>query len=328
MKATAQANANIALIKYWGKRDPGLNLPAVGSISITLEEMRTVSQVQFSADLKRDLLILNGLAADKKATRRVSGFLDLVRAEANLSHHARIVSHNNFPTGAGLASSASAFASLTLAATRAADLDLSPVQLSEMARRGSGSAARSIFGGFVEMKVGTKTDGSDAVALQIADRRHWDLQVLVAITSEDQKETGSTDAMIHTAQTSPFYHSWIQNSTRDLENMRQAISQKNFTRLGELTEYSCLKLHALVMSAFPGLLYWNRATTECIHVIRGLRKQGTEAYFTIDAGPQVKAICLKKDIPRTISVLETVPGVLRVITTGLGPNAKLVENID
>jgi len=325
MKATALAHPNIALVKYWGKRSLDLNLPAVGSISITLNELHTLSTVQFREDLTDDFLILNDQEASPEQTARVSRFLDLVRQKSGIKWRARVGSRNNFPTGAGLASSASAFASLALAAAKAAGLQLTPPQLSELARLGSGSATRSIFGGFVEMKIGERADGSDAVAMQIADKDHWDIRILIAITSEEEKSTGSTEGMQHTARTSPFYGQWVFSSQRDLEEMRNTIFVRNFTRLGEIAEHNCLKMHAVALSARPGLIYWKPATIAAIHTIRELRQQGTPVYFTIDAGPQVKALCLSRDADQIQEALIQVPGVKNVITTSPGGGAELVE---
>ncbi|MBN2364603.1 MAG: diphosphomevalonate decarboxylase [Calditrichaeota bacterium] len=325
MKATACAHANIALIKYWGKREGNKNLPAVGSISITLREMTTVSTVSFRDELDTDVLILNNKEGDEGEQQRVSQFLDLIRKRADISLKAIVESRNNFPTGAGLASSASAFASLALAASTASGLSPDSSTLSEIARYGSGSAARSIFGGFVEMKKGGKADGSDSIALQLANENYWDIHVLIAITSEKKKEISSTYGMKLTADTSPFYPAWVESSQQDLDEMKKAIACKDFSKLGDLSEFSCLKMHATALSAYPGLLYWNSTTIECIHAIRQMRKEGIPVYFTIDAGPQVKAICLPENIEHISSVLQAITGVKRIISTPLGPSVTLLE---
>lgn len=328
MKAVARAHSNIALIKYWGKRDPILNLPAVGSISITLAKLQTISQVEFREDLTRDKVVINGREAEAAEADRVTKFLDLVRVKAGLRFFAEVSSRNNFPTGAGLASSASAFASLALASSHAAGLNLNVSQLSILARQGSGSAARSIFGGFVEMRVGRKKDGSDCYAVQLQDENYWDLQVLIAITSEKKKDVGSTLGMEHTAKTSPYYKEWIRTNRYDLKEMRKAIAEKDFTKLGELSEASCLKMHSVALSSMPGIIYWNAATLECIQNIKELRHQGCEVYFTIDAGPQVKALCLSPAIEKVKTTLENTPGVMRVISSELGASATVLENPD
>ncbi|RMG65723.1 MAG: diphosphomevalonate decarboxylase, partial [Calditrichaeota bacterium] len=211
MTATAVAHSNIALIKYWGKRSERLNLPAVGSISITLKELSTWTRVTFQEDLGPDRVRLNGRKATPEETRRVSAFLDIVRRMAGRPLGAQVVSKNNFPTGAGLASSASGFAALALAATAALGLELPPTRLSALARLGSGSAARSVFGGFVEMQRGQAADGSDACAIQLRDEHFWPLEVLVLVTAEGPKSIGSTRAMNLTADTSPYFPAWVEN---------------------------------------------------------------------------------------------------------------------
>ncbi len=325
MKATAVARANIALIKYWGKRDDGLNLPAVGSISLTLDGLRTVTSVEWDASQTDDQLILNGQPAPRKETERVSAFLQLIRRLAAWSFHAKVESSNNFPTGAGLASSASAFAALALAASAAANLELTPTELSVLARRGSGSAARSIFGGFVEMAVGARPDGSDAFAHQIAPESFWDVRLLVAVTSREAKKTGSTEGMRRSAGTSPYFSAWVKSQPQDLHEMRQAIQARDLQKAGELMEYNCLKMHALTFSSRPPFSYWNSTTIELMRTVQELRAKGTPAYFTIDAGPQVKVLCRPKESAKIKAGLESLPGVREVLVARPGPGAHLVE---
>ncbi len=325
MKKTAIAHANIALAKYWGKRDEKLNLPAVGSISMTLAELFTQTTVEFSSDLSKDRFFLNGEEASIEETRRVEKFLDIVRSEAGKNLFARVDSRNNFPTGAGLASSASAFAALALASTAALGLQRSKRELSILARRGSGSASRSIFGGFVEMHRGEKSDGSDSFASPLVAAEEWPLRVLIAITSEKKKTVASTTGMRNSAETSPYYSAWVGSSEQDLAEIRQAIGDKDFAKLAEVSEHNCLKMHALMMSSRPGLIYWNQATLEAVHVIRGLRARGTPVFFTIDAGPQVKAVCEPSVSEEVAETIRTISGVQRVIETGLGPDAYLLE---
>ncbi|MEJ2052780.1 MAG: diphosphomevalonate decarboxylase [Calditrichaceae bacterium] len=325
MKATAKAHSNIALVKYWGKRNSKLNLPAVGSISITLDALYTKTSVEFVPGLKKDNLKLNGTQAADKELVRVQRFLDLIRAKAELKHYAFIESENNFPTSAGLASSASAFAALTLAAAKAAGLNISSRELSILARTGSGSAARSIFGGFVEMHKGNKDDGSDSFAEQIADENYWDLRVLIAVTSRREKKVGSTDGMAQSKMTSPYYNSWISSSPDDLSVMRTAIKNKEFQKLGEISEFSCLKMHALALTANPGLIYWNGITLEGMHLVREMRGKGVEAYFTIDAGPQLKVICKADDENRVRNELNNLHGIQSIISTGLGKGVNEIE---
>lgn len=288
MRAVARANTNIALIKYWGKRDAALNLPAVGSLSLTLEGLSTRTTVTFDGKLAADALVLNGADADAKATGRVSKFLDLVRAGAGIRERARVESTNDFPTAAGLASSASAFAALAVAATHAAGLKLSDRELSILARRGSGSAARSIFGGFVEMHRGTRADGEDSFAEPIVT--DWDVRLVIAATTQGPKATLSTDGMRHTAETSPYYEAWTKMSERDLTTAREAIARRDLEALGEVTEASCLSMHASAMAARPAVVYFIGATIEGYRIIQDLRRAGVPAWFTCDAGPHVKAL--------------------------------------
>ncbi len=325
MKATAKAHSNIALIKYWGKRDERLNLPAVGSISLTLDALHTVTSVHFDSALNADELILNDEKAGGKETARISAFLDLIREMAGMTHRARINSQNNFPTAAGLASSASAFAALALAATKASGLSLSKKELSVLARQGSGSAARSVYGGLVEMRRGSAADGSDAYAVRLAAPDYWDLRLLIAVTSEAKKPVGSTAGMRLSEQTSPYYRAWVDHSENDLREMRQAVEQKDFEKVGELCEFSALKMHALALSSNPGLIYWNGATVEGMHVVRALRRTGLAVWFTIDAGPQLKALCLPEAAAKVAEALQNVHGVRQVIECRPGPDALVLN---
>ncbi|MFQ5582847.1 MAG: diphosphomevalonate decarboxylase [Calditrichia bacterium] len=300
-----------------------MNLPATGSISITLKELFTKTRVNFRPDLTEDTFRLNGRKAGETETRRVGNFLDLIRKLSGQALFADVVSENNYPTGAGLASSASGFAALSLAACSALNLKLSPSRLSVVARQGSGSAARSIFGGFVEMKAGERPDGSDAVAVQIAAEDHFPIEVLVAITTREAKKIGSTEGMELTKKTSPYYPAWVQSCRSDLEEMRKAILQRDFRKLGEISENSSLKMHALIMSTKPAILYWNPTTIEIIHTVWEMRKNGIEAYVSIDAGPQVKILSLPENSWRVWDNIINIRGVERVIQTGLGPGARL-----
>jgi len=325
MKITAKANSNIALIKYWGKRDVALNLPAVGSISMTLEGLETTTTVAFTSRLSRDEFYLNNQPAGEKETARLSRFLDIIRGQAGSSLKAVVHSENNFPTAAGLASSASGFAALALAATRALGLELTATQLSELARKGSGSAARSVFGGFVEMQHGNKADGSDAVARPVAAESFWDVRLLIAITTTEKKKTGSTDGMELSRLTSPYYSAWIENQEKDLQEMRRAILARDFQKVGELSEFSCLKMHALAMSANPGLIYWNGTTVNAMHLIRELRHSGLPVYFTIDAGPQLKALCLPEAAQQVQEALSALKGVQTCLQSRPGPGAAIIR---
>ncbi len=325
---TAIAGTNIALVKYWGKRDAALNLPANGSLSLTLAELGTRTSVHFVDGADADRVTLGGAPADARFRARVVTFLDRVRARAGISAHAEVATENSVPTASGLASSASGFAALALAASRAAGLDLSASELSELARLGSGSAARSIFGGFVEMARGERTDGRDAVASPLGlrdDGPPWDLRLVVAITAAGEKAEGSTSAMDRTASTSPFFPAWVASVPADLAEARAAIAARDLPRLGVVAERSALRMHATAMAADPAIIYWNGATVAAIHATRGLRARGVRAYFTIDAGPHVKVLCAAADADEVASALGSVPGVLRTITAAPGPGVRLAD---
>jgi len=326
--AKAVAHPNIALIKYWGKRDQALNLPAVGSISLTLDSLRTETSVMFTDTLREDRVSLNGEEPPDSTTSRISRFLDLIRDRAGIRAAAEVHTSNNFPTGAGLASSASGFAALALAGSAAANLSLSPRELSVLARQGSGSAARSIFGGWVEMQKGEREDGTDAQAEQLFDEEYWDLRMLIVVLSSEQKLMSSTAGMTHTANTSPFYSSWVRKADHALSAMRNAIAHRDFHEVGRLCEASALRLHALTLSADPGIVYWTGETVALIHTIRRLRERGIPVYFTIDAGPQVKLLCFPDDVTTIQEALAPLEGILDIIITAPGQGAQLGEDCE
>jgi diphosphomevalonate decarboxylase len=319
--ATARAHSNIALIKYWGKRNAALNIPAVGSISLTLDALSTDTRVTFRSGLEEDEFWLAGTRTD---ATRASHLLDIVRDSSGVGSRAVIESTNNFPTAAGLASSASGFAALAVAASAAAGLSLDDRELSILARRGSGSAARSLFGGIVELYAGTRDDGLDSFAEPVLPPETWPLTVVVAITELGQKSVNSTAGMGGSALTSPFYPAWVDTGKDDLAAMRLAIANRDFEQLGELAEYSCLKLHGLMMSTRPALLYWNAATMAAIHAVYELRASGIPVYFTIDAGPQLKALCLPEHAGTVADALGQVAGVQETRISTLGHGAQLL----
>jgi diphosphomevalonate decarboxylase len=322
MQATAVAHSNIALIKYWGKRDIERNIPAVGSLSITLDGLTTTTTVRFDSGLEEDQFLLGGSAAPAMAGR-VTRCLDLVRDRVGVETRAKVESDNDFPTAAGLASSASGFAALVTAADAALGADIPPVERADMARRASGSAARSVFGGFVELRL-TPEGPRPTETRQILEASAWPLRVAVAVTETGPKEIGSTEGMVRCERTSPFYSDWVNSSEEDLAEARSAIAGRDFEALAEVSESSCLKMHAVMLSAGPGLVYWNGATVECIRRVRELRADGVPVFFTIDAGPQVKAVCAPNAFEEVAAELDAIEGVQRVLASGLGDGARVV----
>ena len=317
MQATAQAQPNIALVKYWGKRDVARNLPATGSISITLESLWTRMTVDFS-DATSDRLLVNGEAADGMLSR-ISRCLDTVAGDGR--PQASVVSRCNFPIAAGLASSASAFAALVVAANRAGDHSHDLASLSCLAGQASGSAARSLFDGFVEL-----TADVDAIEVQsLAATSGWPLEVIVAVTEESEKPLSSGAAMIRCAETSPFYASWVERQEQDLDAARSAIAAHDFEKLAAVSEHNCLKMHSVMWGARPPVVYWNKATLTCMQTIRELQAVGQAVFFTIDAGPQVKAVCLPDAAEAVRDALAATDGVLNTLRSSLGNGARLVS---
>lgn len=321
-----EAHANIALVKYWGKRDQKKNLPAAGSVSLTLNTLRTRTELTVSPRYSSDKFILNGTILDGPELQKISRFANLICGTGKrMKLHGE--SDNNFPTGAGLASSASGYAALAAACKEAYSLSMNRRKLSQFARRGSGSAARSLYGGFVEMIAGKGTEENYDYASQLYDENYWDVKMVIAITSEDKKPVGSTEGMNRTALTSPFYRSWIHSSEKDIQEMKMAICDRDIEKAGELSEHSAFKMHGLAMSARPPVLYWNPATVEAIQAVWDLRKKGIQAYVTMDAGPQVKVFCEAASEKAVCDLLESVPGVIKVISAGPGPSVKVKKKI-
>ncbi len=324
--ATAYAHTNIALVKYWGKRGGGpLNLPAVGSLSLTLQGFGTQTTVTLEPALSQDTLELNGAAQDGEPVAKVTRFLDLIRGQVGKTTRARVVSRNDVPTAAGLASSASAFAALAVAGAGAFGLGWDARALSALARQGSGSAARSLFGGFVRLNRGERADGADCVATPIPEAAGWDIRLVVASCASGPKDVSSTNGMTLTQRTSPYFDAWVSTHETDLEEAHAAILERDLARLGDVMEFSTLKMHASGMAARPGVLYWRGVTVEAAHAVRALRASGVGAWFTMDAGPHVKVLTLAQDAPAVERVLGQVPGVVAVQTSAAGPAARLVS---
>lgn len=323
--ALVMAHPNLALSKYWGKREGTGNVPAVPSLSVTLQGLTTRTHVRFDDRLAEDRVLLDGGAAHSAARDRVVELLDRVRSASGDSRHAEVVSRNDFPTAAGLASSASGFAALALCSVRAAGLDWDAERVSDLARRSSASAARSLFGGFVELDAGPIAPQPTELlaARPLAGPEHLPIVVLVCITTESAKAVGSTSGMRTTMSRSPYAAAWLEAAPRMHAQLRQALLARDFSVVGELAEASAMAMHASAMAA--GILYWTPATLEALWAVRTLRTGGTEAYATIDAGPQVKVLVRPHDVARASETLAAVPGVRRIIEARPGPGAELLD---
>lgn len=318
MQAKARAQPNIALIKYWGKRDLAKNLPAVGSISVTLADLYSEMTVEIDSSLDHDVLLVNGDQSRSMQARVSSCVNDVAGRDRPF---VRVDSRSNFPIAAGLASSASAFAALVVAADSAFGMDYSRDALVNLAGKASGSAARSLAGGFVELE-----NREDMVAVRsLLAAREWPLQVVVAITEPGPKPVSSGDAMEISRKTSPFYDRWVEQQSEDLGEARAAILEKNLARLGAIAEHNCLKMHSVMWGSRPPMMYWNSATVACMRTVRELQGAGKAVFFTIDAGPQLKAICAPEDVADVQAALSATDGVSDVMVSGIGEGAQLVS---
>jgi len=323
-KCIAIAHPNIALIKYWGNRDDSLRLPANGSISMNLEELFTRTTVTWrrAQALPHDSLSIDGKPVTGSGLLRVSAFLDIVRELAGFSQRGQVESQNNFPSGAGIASSASAFAALALAATVAAGLDLTEAELSRLARRGSGSACRSVPGGFVEWKPGSRD--ADSYAVSLAPPEYWALMDVIAIISTVHKPTGSTEGHA-LAWTSPLQAARVEQAPSRLELCRTAILQRDFATLAEVTERDSMLMHAVMMTSSPPLFYRQEASLTVIEQVRKARLRGLAACTTVDAGPNVHVICEHEAAGDVVHLVRAIPGVEQVRVAKVGGAAMLVE---
>ncbi|MBG9986383.1 diphosphomevalonate decarboxylase [Facklamia sp. DSM 111018] len=288
--AKYQAHTNIALIKYWGKRNQELILPVTSSLSLTLEAFYTQTQVEFSDQFANDQFILNGHPQSHEATTKVSHYVDLFRRTAGVTLPVKITSDNYVPTAAGLASSASAFAALACACNDALDLNLNPHELSIMARQGSGSASRSLFGGFVEWEKGSGEDSNSSFARPF-DSADWDIAMIALVLNHQSKKFSSRKAMQHTIETSPFYKLWPEEVAKDLELIKSAIKQKDLKQIGEIAEHNAMKMHATMLAANPSFTYFESDSLKAMELIKNMRHNGLTCYYTMDAGPNVKILC-------------------------------------
>jgi diphosphomevalonate decarboxylase len=321
--ATAQASPNIAFIKYWGNRDNLLRLPMNGSISMNLDGLYTRTTVSFQPSLPYDELIINGHEVRGAGLDRISYVLDIIRGMANIFDRAEVISENNFPSGAGIASSAAAFAALALAGSEAAGLRLSESELSRLARRGSGSASRSIPGGFVEWQAGTSDE--DSFAFSIAESGHWDLVDCVAIVSPAHKKTGSTEGH-SVAPTSPLQAARVADAPRRLEVCREAILERDFDAFAAIVELDSDMMHSVMMTSTPALHYWKPGSLDVMNCVRQWRMEGIPVCYTVDAGPNVHVICPETEAHIVEKRLREITGVQNVLVARPGGPAKIVEN--
>ena len=311
--ATASANTNIALIKYWGKADESLMIPTTSSLSLTLDDTWTTTTVSFDGGAgDADAVRINGSAPSGTALTRVTRFLDLVRERSGIAQRASVDSTSTVPLAAGLASSAAGFAALAAAASRAAGMDLDGRALSRLARRGSGSAARSVFGGLVLWNAGDDdaTSYAEPIEEPAGDTASdLDPAMVVVVLSDGRKTISSTQAMRRTMTASLLYPAWVEASREDLRAALEAVRSGDLARLGEVAEANALGMHASMMAARPAIMYWLPRTIEVLHTVRAMRQDGLPAWATIDAGPNVKVLTRGGSAERVAAALrERVPG--------------------
>lgn len=309
-KITVKSPANIAFIKFWGKKDPKLNIPFNSSISMDLSNCYTVTSVQFDEKLNKDQIRVEGKDLSDSKRDRVIHILDLVRGMSGKKIFAKVVSKNNFPSDAGIASSASAFSALALAASKAIGLNLSEKELSILARRGSGSASRSVNDGFSEWVAGSSDKTS--YSKSIAKPNHWDIRDLVVVVSVGAKKASSTEGH-SVATTSPFFATRQKNIKKRIAALRSALLNKNYKKFGELTEEEAIELHVMAMTSKPAIYYWNEGTMEVMSTVRELREKGTLCYYTMDAGPTVHVICQGQDEAKVKGCLSKLKNTIKII---------------
>lgn len=319
-RGKAKAHANIALIKYWGKRDEELSLPMNGSLSLTLDCFYTETEVVFDKEIDKDYFYLDGKIQGQEETKKISNFLDLFRKEVAMEEKGIVKSINHVPTAAGLASSSSGFAALAAATNVASGLNLDPRELSMYARRGSGSATRSIYGGFVEWEEGSSYDSSFALPIDDAD---WDIGMVIVIVNQKKKKISSREGMKRTVDTSPFYDGWVKSTKEDLKNIRKAIKERDFEKMGVIAESNGLKMHGTMLGARPPINYWEPDSIVVMDMVRSLREEGIPCYFTMDAGPNVKIICKLSQADIIKKRLEEKFKEEQIIITGPGPGIKV-----
>jgi diphosphomevalonate decarboxylase len=327
MKATANAGSNIAFVKYWGvgKGRRERRLPLNPSVSMTLDVARTTTTVEFLPRLKADSCRINDKPAPPEAAERVRRVMDRVRQLAGSKRFARVASVNHFPTSAGVASSASGFAALALAAVRAAGLATSPKTLVPLTILGSGSACRSLHGGYVLWSPPQKGRQASSVR-QLEAEESWPLVDLVAILSRKQKPVPSEQGHL-LAWTSPLLKGRLVSLGKIVRKVKRAIRERDLPALGESLEADALCMHAVMMTSRPALLYWVPATVAVIKAVRHWRiRKGLDCYFTIDAGPNVHVITAPEQARAVSKALKRVKGVQEVLCCPTGRGAYLVED--
>lgn len=309
MKTTARAHSNIAFVKYWGRKDEQLRLPTNGSISMNLSDLFTTTTVEFSKDFIEDSVVVNN-EKQTDMNRRIVGHLDRIRTAAKSFLKAKVVSYNNFPIGTGLSSSASGFAALTLAATKALGLDLSEKELSILARQGSGSASRSIPDGYVEWVDGKTSDTSFSQSIFSAE--HWDIMDIIAIVSKEKKDVATSEGQKR-VESSIFFRTRLNHIKAKISTCKKLINERNFAEFGKLIEMEALELHAIMLTSWPSLIYWLPQSLYVMKSVQKWRKEGLQVYFTVNTGQDIHILCLKKDMVVVMDKMKSLENIIKII---------------
>jgi diphosphomevalonate decarboxylase len=323
MKATAIAHPNVALIKYWGKADDNLKTPMNNSISVTIDGLYCKVTVDFSEEYKKDWATINGQEPQQKTLERAAEQLDTVRKAAGITLRAKSAVEMNFQVGIGLASSSAGFAALTAAAAKAAGLKLDKKALSILARKGSGSSCRSIYGGFVEWVKGSSDKTS--YAMQLADEKWLDLRTISAVVSTKERMADTRGGMKIAKDTSPLYAARLKFVEKELPLMRKAIKNKDFSAMGKIAERDCMLLHATAITADPVLLYWTPETLKIMHAVRVWRQNGLEAYYTVDTGANIHVFCMPENEQKVLDDLQSIGGITSIHKNKPGEGARLID---
>ena len=321
--ATAKAHTNIALVKYWGKRDNQLILPWTDSLSLTLNEFYTTTTVKFDSELSQDEFTIDQMPVDEKNFMKLTHFMDIAREKIELTQFAHVDSINHVPISAGLASSSSAFAALAGAIFEASGKPYTMTDVSRLARRGSGSATRSVFGGLAQWHKGT--DDNDSFASPIQEKLDFGLEMIAILLDTKKKKISSRSGMQNTVTTSPFYHEWLSVVENDMRAMKQAIADKDVHLIGKISESNAMRMHSLTLSADPHFTYFNADSLLAMQEVEKLRENGVECFYTMDAGPNVKVIYDRQDRDVILASLAKVFGRNQLVVSQPGPGITFMK---
>lgn len=319
-EVVARGNGNVPLIQSWGMRESALNLPYTGSLSLTLDRLEATVRWRHCPAVRRDEIVIDGMPAAGATAGRLQSFIDLLRDGAARAGACAVTITTAAAGARGIGMTTAVFAALALAGSVALDRPRTPRLLSMLARRGTGSAARSMFGGWVEGVGGELGDGSDCYAEPLADADHWPLAALIAVVDAPAASRGGA----HDLKRSPFFPAWLQAHEDDLDAARAAIRARDLERLGAVIEPHALRARAVALATVPPIISWAPATVSVIACVHALRAAGRAAYFTVGAAPHVTVLCAPGDAAAVAASLVDIPGVTRVIRSGPGDGARLV----